>query len=152
MKSPQIQLNQVLLQAPPGKKFLLLPIAYTLFLQIITGIPKPGTLKNIDANELLVRFSTELFDYPYWLQDLSHLPLFFVLGWLWLWTSPKPYAKGFLRDPAFLFALSYACFNELVQAFIPQRFPSVGDLLMNLLGVTLARFAHHWSYRRSVHR
>ncbi|MEC7394676.1 MAG: hypothetical protein VX839_07300, partial [Verrucomicrobiota bacterium] len=82
MKSPQFQLYQVLLQAPPGKKFLLLPIAYTLFLQIITGIPKPGTLKNIDANELLVRFSTELFDYPYWLQDLSHLPLFFALGWL----------------------------------------------------------------------
>ena len=41
-----------------------------------------------------------------------------------------------------LISISYAIINELSQAFIPQRFPSIGDLLMNLLGVILAIVVH----------
>ena len=62
-----------------SKIFLLIPIGYTLFLQILTGFPKPDSLNDIDANKLFIRFSEELFSYPFWLQDLSHLPLFLPL-------------------------------------------------------------------------
>jgi len=152
MKSTKKELFELLLRAPPGKLFLILPIGYTLFLQLITGIPKPGTLQKIDANELFVRLSAELFDYPYWLQDLSHLPLFFTLGWLWIWISRKPYNKGLFKNPASFVAFSYACFNELAQAFIPERFPSAGDLFMNLIGVSMALVLHYWLHRHSLNQ
>ena len=120
-----------------------MPVCYTLFLQLITGLPKPDALKHFDANELLIRFSEELFDYPYWLQDLSHLPLFFVLAWLWSWyLGPIERIGQALRNKALLFSLAYGCINELTQAFIPERFPSLGDLVMNALGVTLGIIAH----------
>ena len=68
-----------------SKIFLLIPIGYTLFLQILTGFPKPDSLNDIDANKLFIRFSEELFSYPFWLLDLSHLPLFFGFGWFFLY-------------------------------------------------------------------
>ncbi|MFL2928938.1 MAG: hypothetical protein ACJZ72_10200 [Opitutales bacterium] len=70
---------------PKSNYWIFLPLGYTFFLQILTGFPKPESLKKFDANDLFIRFSEELFGYPFWLQDLSHLPLFFALAWLWSW-------------------------------------------------------------------
>ena len=51
--------------------------------QAITGIPKPDALEDFNASDFAIRFAEKLYDYPYWLQDLSHLPLFLYLpGWL----------------------------------------------------------------------
>jgi hypothetical protein len=130
-------------QKPEHKRWMALPICYTVFLQLITGLPKPDALRRFDGNELLIRFSEELFDYPYWLQDLSHLPLFFVLAWLWSWYLGPVERIGLASgNKALLFSLVYGCINELTQAFIPERFPSLGDLAMNAIGVTLGIFAH----------
>jgi VanZ family protein len=106
-------------------------------------LPKPDALKRFDANEILIRFSEELFDYPYWLQDLSHLPLFFALAWLWSWQLGAVKRIGLAwRNKALLFSLAYGCINELTQTFIPDRFPSLGDLTMNSIGATLGILAH----------
>jgi len=43
----------------------------------LTGFPKPETLKEISAHDFLLYISEELFNYPFWLQDLSHFPPFF---------------------------------------------------------------------------
>ena len=115
---------------------------YTIFIQAITGIPKPSTLEEFQANQMLIRFSEELFDYPFWLQDLSHAPLFFCFAWAWLWVYPFKKETSSWINLSSLISISYAIINELSQAFIPQRFPSIGDLLMNLLGVTLAILVH----------
>jgi VanZ family protein len=40
--------------------------------------------------------------------------------------------------------LSYSCLNELSQFFIPMRFPSPGDLIMNLAGVCLGLLFHQF--------
>lgn len=134
---------------PPGNYFILIPLGYTLFLQTLTGFPKPDSLKNLDANELFIRFSEELFDYPFWLQDLSHLPLFFILAWLWSWQlGPIKCATAILTNKASLFSVFYAIANEMAQAFIPDRFPSSGDLIMNLLGVTLGLYLHSMQFRK----
>ena len=130
-------------QKPEHKLWIVLPVCYTLFLQLITGMPKPEALKRFDGNELLIRFSEELFDYPYWLQDLSHLPLFFVLAWLWSWYLGPVGRIGLTwKNKALLFSLVYGCINELTQAFIPERFPSLGDLAMNTIGVSFGIVAH----------
>ena len=133
---------QLISQAPRQKVFLLIPISYTIFIQAITGIPKPSTLKEFQANQMLIRFSEELFDYPFWLQDLSHAPLFFCFAWAWLWVYPFKKETSSWINLSSLISISYAIINELSQAFIPQRFPAIGDLLMNLLGVTLAILVH----------
>ena len=134
-------------QKPKRNSWVALPLGYLCFLQLITGLPKPGALQRFDANEILIRFSEELFDYPYWLQDLSHLPLFFVLAWLWSWYLGPIERIGLAwKNKAFLFSLAYGCINELTQAFIPDRFPSIGDLLMNSFGVILGILCH-WRLR-----
>ena len=106
-------------------------------------------LKKFDANDLFIRFSEELFGYPFWLQDLSHLPLFFALAWLWSWKIGP--IRGFtelLPNKAFLISAIYAVVNEMAQEFIPDRFPSLGDLIMNLSGVFLGVFTHSYFNRR----
>ena len=135
-------------QKPKRNSWIALPLGYLCFLQLITGLPKPGALKRFDANEILIRFSEELFDYPYWLQDLSHLPLFFGLAWLWSWQLGSVTRIGLAwRNKALLFSLAYGCINELTQAFIPDRFPSLGDLLMNCAGVILGIICH-WRFKQ----
>lgn len=128
---------------PTNRLWVLLPLGYTLFLQVLTGFPKPKSLKDLDANELFVRFSEGLFAYPFWLQDLSHLPLFYALAWLWSWyLGPVLTFTSFPKNKAFHIAFLYGIANEMLQAFIPDRFPSPGDLIMNLTGVLLGLSTH----------
>ena len=128
---------------PSRKTWAALPLLYMLFLQFLTGLPKPEGLREFDAHELLLRFSEEIFDYPFWLQDLSHLPLFLVLAWLWSWfLGPIDRLSSTLSNRAFQLSLGYEIFNEMIQAFIPQRFPSLVDVAMNALGVLLGLYLH----------
>ena len=133
---------------------LLVPICYSLFLQILTGFPQPSYWLEIDANEVFIRFSEEIFDYPFWLQDLSHFPLFFLFSWVWL-RYLGPFNFKF-RNPKNLLALficlGYAVLNEFSQAFIPMRFPSLGDTVMNLLGSITGISVHAWYCSRFVTR
>lgn len=115
----------------------ILPFCYVLLLQLITGIPKPNTLQDLDFNDFAVTFASQIFDYPFWIQDLSHFPLFFILAWVsqWFWQEKAGLTNDILNLKAIVFSVFFSIFNELIQAFIPDRFPSAGDLLMNLLGV-----------------
>ena len=116
----------------------LLPILYLFFLQLITGIPKPGALVHFNAAEFAILFSKKLYDYPFWLQDLSHLPLFFVFTWLSHWFFSQKHIGKKVNIKAITASVFYAIFNEGIQAFVPDRFPSPGDLFMNLSGVAIA--------------
>ena len=80
----------VWVQKPSSKAWIAMPISYMIMLQVLTGLPKPESLRRFDSNEFILRFSEELFDYPFWLQDLSHLPLFFGLA---------GYGHGFSAHP-----------------------------------------------------
>ena len=56
-------------------------LVVTLLIQFLTGIRSLPIWKELDSNQVLLRVSEEIFDYPFWLQDLSHLPIFlFLLG------------------------------------------------------------------------
>ena len=127
-----------------------MPISYLLFLQLLTGIPQPISLEEMNADEIWLSFSEEIFSYPFWLQDLSHLPLFFVFAWLWAWyLGPVSISKKPIKNGCFHICWLYACVNELTQFLVPMRFPSAGDLFMNLLGVILGLTFHSLcSYRK----
>lgn len=115
-----------------------LPIFYLIFLQLITGIPNPEALEQFNAAKFAIIFSQKLYDYPFWLQDLSHLPLFFVFTWFSHWFFSQKDIRKKINTKAITASVFYAIFNEGIQAFVPERFPSPGDLFMNLSGVAIA--------------
>ena len=120
-------------------------ILYTFFLQALTGIPHPEYLEQANANALLVLLSEEVFAYPFWLQDLSHFPLFFIFTWLWA-RCIGPISSEFLKSTTCLLvvAIGYGIGNELMQFFIPNRFPSIEDLIMNLSGALTGLLCHKY--------
>lgn len=120
------------------------PIFYIILLQLLTGIPKSEYVQNMNFSSLAVRFSEEIYNYPYWLQDLSHVPLFFILTWLlhWFVILPDNKLNNFRYSVVLFFSYFYAFFNEAIQVFIPDRFPSLEDLLMNLSGVLLGKICY----------
>ena len=128
------------------RKFI--PLAYLFFLQAITGIPKPDALDEFDASDFAIRFAEMLYDYPYWLQDLSHLPLFFVFTWMAHWFFGAAWSQNSYNLKAVAVSISYAVFNEGIQAIIPDRFPSPGDLFMNLAGVVAAAFVYSYMTKK----
>ena len=128
------------------RKFI--PLAYLFFLQAITGIPKPDALDEFDASDFAIRFAEMLYDYPYWLQDLSHLPLFFVFTWMAHWFFGAAWSQNSYNQKAVAVSISYAVFNEGIQAIIPDRFPSPGDLFMNLAGVAAAAFVYSYMTKK----
>ena len=126
----------------PSKLWIAVPLTYTLFIQVLTGFPKPGLLRDAKVHDFFIQFSETLFDYPFWLQDLSHFPLFFIFGWLWAWYIRRIEQTGGTLLTAILISASFAIINELFQFYIPQRFPSMGDIVMNISGVISALFSH----------
>ena len=149
-----LNLKNFWLIAPTNSRFfILLPVLYTLFIQILTGFPRSETLREISASELFISFSEELFDYPFWLQDLSHFPLFFGFSWAWAWYLRRADRDRFTLLLTIALASGYAILNELTQIYIPQRFPSLGDIVTNLLGVTSAISIHTFVLNRcSINR
>ena len=113
-----------------------------IFFQAITGIPKPDALEDFNASDFAIRFAEKLYDYPYWLQDLSHLPLFCIyLDGSLVFGAARSQNSYNLKAVAV--SISYAVFNEDMQAIIPDRFPSPGDLFMNLAGVAVVYLFIH---------
>ena len=125
-----------------SKSWICVPLTYTLLIQFLTGIPKPDILRKVDVNDLLIQISEELFDYPFWLQDLSHLPLFFIFAWLWTWFLRRNQQSKTTLLYSATITISYAILNELTQFYIPERFPSVADIIMNISGVFIALTLH----------
>ena len=69
-------------------------------------------------------------------QNALHVPLYGLLQWLWLRALVRPgrtlmTAVGL----AALISLIYGCLDEFHQAFVPGRYASVQDVLLNTLGV-----------------
>ena len=73
--------------------------------------------------------------------ESSSLVLRLGLALVLVFGPPNQLASAF-ASKAFLLSLGYGFFNELIQAFIPQRFPSAGDLAMNAFGVVLGIYCH----------
>lgn len=133
------------IQAPDSSRiWISFPLVYTGFIQVLTGFPKPHLLRDRDFHHFLIMMSEEIFDYPFWMQDLSHFPLFFIFAWLWAWFFTRLNRNSFALYFAAIVSVSFAIINELIQFFIPDRFPSAGDILMNLLGVTIALVVHSY--------
>ena len=111
-------------------------------LQLLTGIPKPKFWEDLDGFEGFWELSKIVYDYPYYLQDLSHFPLFAGLAWLWSWYLGGPARGKRFHGIALTISMTYGIVNECLQVFLPDRFLSTGDLMMNAAGVLFGAWAH----------
>ena len=102
----------------------------------------------LDGPESFWEVSKILYDYPYYLQDLSHFPLFAALAWLWSWYLGGPKEGNLFRGSALTIAMIYGIFNECFQILLPTRFLSTGDLMMNIAGVLFGAWLHGLVLRR----
>ena len=114
----------------------LLPLLMMAMLFILSSIPgTPGP----DGFWLATALEPRL-------QNALHLPLYATLQILWLRALIKP-GRGLLF--AFYLALTLTCgygiLDELHQAFVPGRYASVLDVLLNLLGGLLGA-ALYWLF------
>jgi len=149
MRLHNLNKNLWLIAPTNSRFFIFFPLSYTLIIQILTGFPRPETLLEISANEIFIKFAEELFDYPFWLQDLSHFPLFFGFTWVWAWYLRRANKNRKSLYVTVAVVSGYAIFNELTQMYIPQRFPSIADTITNLLGVATAISIHTFALNRS---
>lgn len=69
------------------------------------------------------------------LTNLMHVPMYSALAFFVLKTLGKfSVSTGII---AFMVSVSYGIFNEYLQAQIPSRTFSIGDMFLNTLGATL---------------
>ncbi|MBG30379.1 MAG: hypothetical protein CMI31_10325 [Opitutae bacterium] len=138
---------QFWIQKPEFMGSWALPVGYMIVLQLLTGIPKPEYLELLEGPESLWELSKIIYDYPYYLQDLSHFPLFAGLAWLWSWHYGGPRSGKFFHGKALGIAMTYGILNECIQVLLPTRFLSTGDLMMNAAGVLFGLWIHGWALR-----
>lgn len=108
----------------------LILLAYMGVLLLVSAIPG-GTPHGGHDDTLLGMI-------PPIVQNVLHIPAYGLLVLLWIRTlqtrgvAPRPRLLG-----ATLAAAGFGAAMEVVQAWVPGRFPSAGDFLLNLAGVLL---------------
>ena len=68
--------------------------------------------------------------------NIAHIPAYTILTYCLLRSFSPITAK--IRIGIFAFALSYGALIEILQSFVPYRYPSVSDLFLNISGILLA--------------
>ena len=72
------------------------------------------------------------------LHNLLHIPLYGILQILWLRSLTRIGKKGFaLISISFGITISYGIFDEFHQMFIPGRYGSLSDILLNVIGACI---------------
>ena len=69
-------------------------------------------------------------------QNLLHIPLFSLLAYLWLNALTKngcPAKKKLIIT--IIITVSYGLLDEFHQSFIPGRYASLSDMLLNIIGI-----------------
>lgn len=85
------------------------------------------------------------------LQNLLHLPLFALLQYLWLRGLAARGVRGVrLFAGSLLITLGYGVFDEFHQYFVPGRYASLNDLLLNLTGALIGLLIYRLVRRHAV--
>lgn len=121
----------------PKIKYLL-PVAYMILILISSSIPMEREIKGI---EFVMRIDARL-------QNLLHIPIFGLLAFLWIRSFSE--LKYSIRKTLFLssfISLIYGIFDESYQLLIPGRYSSVGDIVLNFMGIIAGDLAGIFFYR-----
>lgn len=105
---------------------LFLSIAYMFFLFLISSLPD-----GMESHNILTTI-------PPGFQNLLHVPAYGVLTLLWIATLKLyRYRDRSAVLGAAVLAILYGAGIEYYQGFVPGRFSSMSDLLLNLMGIVI---------------
>ncbi len=122
----------------PSVLRILLPLCYIVGLFLLSSIP--GDISDETAIGAAFQWLP-----PTW-QNVLHIPLFAGLTLVLAWALPPDHRAWTVV--ALVLASLLGIVNELYQASVPGRYSSAGDVLLNVLGASLAAL-WIWSMRRS---
>lgn len=81
-------------------------------------------------------------------QNFLHIPLYGLLQWLWMRAFQKPERSGAaVIGLAALIVGVYGIFDEIHQAFVPGRYASAQDVLLNIVGMFCAALIYFFLSR-----
>jgi len=128
-------------QFTPKKIHVALPLlimAVLYWLSSIPGKPLPD--------------SPEFYSLFYWispsLQNTLHIPAYAALGWAWRWALGAWLRVSSARViGACVIATAYGVFDEWHQSFVPGRYASVTDVVLDLAGAALGIWLSAWASR-----
>ena len=85
--------------------------------------------------------------------NMVHIPAYGLLALLWIFTL-RDHGVTELRSTsvAFLVALAYGAITEFHQVWIPGRFPSTLDVMLNVAGSLLVIWLYWWGKLRGSFR
>jgi len=117
----------------------LLPLGYMIVLFCVSSIP--GHVMEVTPGFRLLT--------PNW-QNLLHVPVYggLALSWCWALETHLTAARSRLIA-AFTLTVMYGIVDETWQLYIPGRYGSITDLVLNALGAVLALWAVSLHSRRS---
>jgi len=115
------------------------PITLMILIFILSSIPG-----EIESNTL--KF---LMDLDPTLQNLLHIPLFCLLAYLWfIPLSMLQISKLTVTIIGTLITIFYGCFDEFHQTFVPGRYGSLTDILLDCTGATLSLLIYYLKHQR----
>ena len=115
-----------------NRKSIILPILYMVFLFSISSIPiKTGDV--LEAKNLISHI----------IQNLLHVPAYGLLAFLWVKAFNKR-ELSFRKALVFAVAITlfFSAFTELHQQFVPGRYATFGDFLLNAIGCVSGLFVY----------
>jgi VanZ family protein len=122
-------------------KALVSPLLFMTIIFVLSSIPgrpENGSLKFI-------------VDIDPQLQNFLHIPLFGMLQILWLKALATMGMLGWKNVATCLvISLIYGVSDEFHQMFVPGRYASLTDLLLNLTGVIFGTFVFLWFNRKNI--
>ena len=128
-------------QLTPKKTHTALPLLIMAVLYWLSSLP--GTPRPDDP---------AVYSLFYWLspamQNTLHVPAYAALGWAWHWALgawlrvSSPRAVG-----ACMIALAYGVFDEWHQSFVPGRYGSLSDVVLDVAGAALGIALAVWANR-----
>ncbi len=85
------------------------------------------------------------------IHNFLHIPVYGLLGLLWIFTL-RAYGSSDHRSIllAILLSAAYGGIMEILQFWIPGRFASPMDMVLNVTGILLFTWVYRVRYQRSV--
>ena len=131
-------------RVPPRKAHVVLPILIMAALFWLSSLP--GTLTHNDPR---------LYALFYWispsLQNALHVPAYATLAWAWYWALRAWLSAPWARfATACVIASLCGVFDEWNQSFVPGRYGSLTDIVLDVTGAVLGSWLGGWMGSRAT--
>jgi hypothetical protein len=131
-------------QVTPRKIHLVFPLLIMAVLYWLSSIPGTPLPDDPTAYALFYWISPSV-------QNVLHVPAFAALAWAWRWALGA-WMRSAIAITAFAGGVSivYGVFDEWHQSFVPGRYASATDVMLDIAGAMLGIWLAAWAGRHAA--